>query len=150
MLELFRFPEPPRTTIGVLLPGYKQVQPALIDTGADRCVLPYEEGKQLNLPPLVNNEEIVMLRAVPCVRRNVQIAIPLFNDECRLDIPFMWAQEPSHNGDQMWDIILLGRDGFLDKIHLLDLYPIGFILFDSEGLSELVFVLQSYTQRTQF
>ena len=145
MLELFRFPEPPRTTIGILLPGYKQVRPALIDTGADRCVLPHEEGKQLSLPPPAI-EEIVALRTVPCVRRNVQITIPLFHDEYRLDIPFMWAQEPNHDGNPMWDIILLGRDGFLNKVHLLDLYPIGFILFDNEGLSELIFVLQSYNQ----
>jgi len=146
MLELFRFPEPPRTIIGIFLPGYKQVRPALIDTGADRCVLPYEDGRQLNLSPPANYEEIVMLRTVPCVRRNVRITIPLFNDEYKLDIPFMWAQEPNHNGHPTWDLILLGRDGFLDKVHLLDLYPIGFILFDNEGLSELISVLQSYNQ----
>ena len=87
-----------------------------------------------------------MLKDVSCVRRDVQIAIPLFNDEYRIDIPFMWTQEPNYDGQPIWDIILLGRDGFLDKIHLLDLYPIGFILFDNEGLSELVRVLQSYNR----
>jgi hypothetical protein len=66
MLELFRFPGPTRTIIGVLLPGYKQVRPALIDTGADRCVLPYEEGKQLNLPPPANHLDLYCLIMKVC------------------------------------------------------------------------------------
>jgi len=145
MLELFRFPDPPRTVLGILLPGDEVVSPALVDTGADLCILPYKAGKRLGLSPALSNEQVVLLRNISCVRRDIQIAIPASTDYYFIDIPFMWAQEPNHAQKPVWDMILLGRYGFLDKIHLLDLYPIGFILFDAEGLSELVQVLQTYT-----
>ena len=61
-----------------------------------------------------------------------------------IEIPFVWAQEPNLVQKPAWDMIILGRYGFLDKIHLLDLYPIGFILFDNEGFSELVQVLRTF------
>ena len=144
MLELFRFPDPPRTILGILLPGDEIVSPALVDTGADLCILPYKEGKRLGLAPVLPNEQAVLLKNISCVRRDIQIAIPTSRDYYFIDIPFMWAQEPNVQ-QPVWDIILLGRYGFLDKIHLLDLYPIGFILFDDEGFSELVRVLRIYT-----
>ncbi len=144
MLELIRFPDPPRTVLGVLLPGAKVVSPALVDTGADLCVLPYQEGNRLGLPPALPDEQAVLLKDVPCVRRDIQIAIPTSSDYYFMNIPFMWAQEPNPVQKPVWDLILLGRYGFLDKIHLLDLYPIGFILFDNEGFSELVQVLRTF------
>jgi hypothetical protein len=143
MFELYRFGTTASPIIQIQLLEAELPRPALIDTGASRCVLPYKVGIELGVRPRDRTDTVEKIRNIDCVQRNLVVGI-IGKDEIHpMVIPFLWAQE---HEQVIRDLILLGTAGFLDKVHLWYWYPKFFVLFDDAGLPSLRRAMRAFVQ----